>query len=120
MLAVTLPTGERRGRPEMGRRAAHWESALQAAVLLAILALSIAAPRTAVRGRLEEAGPTGRTTVDYTVWTDVPKEALTIFDNYHWGSLKGEGPSDSPHRGRHSAGPWSKPLSPRGDSDCPP
>ena len=65
----------------MGRRAAHRESALQAAVLLAVLALSIAAPRTAVRGRLEEAGPTGRTTVDYTVWTDVPKEALTIFDN---------------------------------------
>ena len=32
-----------------------------------------------VRDRLEEAGPTGRTTVDYTVWTDVPKEALTIF-----------------------------------------
>ena len=80
MLAVTLPTGKRRGCPEMGRRAAHRESALQAAVLLAVLALSIAAPRTAVRGRLEEAGSTGRTTVDYTVWTDVPKEALTIFD----------------------------------------
>ena len=80
MLAVTLPTGKRRGCPEMGRRAAHRESALQAAVLLAVLALSIAAPRTAVRGRLEEAGPTGRTTAVYTVWTDVPKEALTIFD----------------------------------------
>ena len=82
MLAVTLPTGERRGRPEMGRRAAHWESALQAAVLLAVLALSIAAPRTAVRNRLEEAGgATGRTIADWTTWTDVPKEALTIFDN---------------------------------------
>ena len=81
MLAVTLPTGERRGCPEMGRRAAHRESALQAAVLtLAVLALSAAVPRTAVRGRLEEAGPTGRTTVDYTVLTDVPKEALTTFD----------------------------------------
>ena len=129
MLAVTLPTGERRGYPEMGRRAAHRESALHAAVLLAVLALSTAVPRTAVRNRLEEAGgATGRTTVDWTAWADVPKEALvppsahqlTIFDNYHWGSLKGEGPSDSPHRGRHSAGPWSKPLSPRGDSDCPP
>ena len=81
MLAVTLPTGERRGCPEMGRRAAHRESALQAAVLLAVLALSIAAPRTAVRNRLEEAGgATGRTIADYKVWTDVPKEALTIFD----------------------------------------
>ena len=89
MLAVTLPTGERRGRPEMGRRAAHWESALQAAVLLAVLALSIAAPRTAVQGRLEEAGPTGRTTVDYTVWTDVPKEALTIFDTVKRGCMCG-------------------------------
>ena len=81
MLAVTLPTGEQRGCPEMGRRATHRASALQAAVLLAVLALSIAVPRTAVRGRLEEAGPTGRTTVDFTVWTDVPKEALTIFDS---------------------------------------
>ena len=66
----------------MGRRAAHRESALQAAVLLAVLALSIAAPRTAVRNRLEEAGgATGRTIADWTTWTDVPKEALTIFDN---------------------------------------
>ena len=87
MLAVTLPTGERRGRPEMGRRAAHWESALQAAVLLAVLALSIAAPRTAVRNRLEEAGgATGRTIADWTTWTDVPKEALTIFDK--WGQIR--------------------------------
>ena len=82
MLAVTLHTGERRGCPEMGRRAAHWESALQAAVLLAVLALSAAVPRTAVRHRLEEASrATGRTTVDYTAWTDVPKEALAISDS---------------------------------------
>ena len=39
---------------------------------------------------------------------------------YHWGSLRGEGPSDSPHWGRHAAGPWLQPLSPRGDSDHPP
>ena len=72
----------------MGRRAAHRESALQAAVLLAVLALSIAAPRTAVQGRLEEAGPKGRTTAVYTMWTDVPKEALTIFDN-GMGAVRG-------------------------------
>ena len=73
----------------MGRRAAHRESALQAAVLLAVLALSAAAPRTAVRNRLEEAGgATGRTIADWTTWTDVPKEALTIFDN-GMGAVRG-------------------------------
>ena len=55
-------------------------SAPQTAVLLAVLVLSAAAPGAAARDQPKEAGPTGHATVDSTVWADVPKEALTIFD----------------------------------------
>ena len=63
----------------MGRSPAQL-SAPQAAVLLAVLALSAAAPGTAALDRPKEAGPTGRTGVDRMMWPDAPKEALTIFD----------------------------------------
>ena len=63
----------------MGRSAAQL-SAPQAAVLLAVLALSAAAPGTAALDRPKEAGPTGCATVDRMMWPDAPKEALTIFD----------------------------------------
>ena len=66
--------------PAMGRSTAQL-SAPQAAVLLAVLALSAAVPGTAALDRPKEAGPTrGCATVDRTVWPDVPKEALAIFD----------------------------------------
>ena len=63
----------------MGRSPAQL-SAPQAAVLLAVLALSAAAPGTAALDRPKEAGPTGCATVDRMMWPDAPKEALTIFD----------------------------------------
>ena len=63
----------------MGRSTAQL-SAPQAAVLLAVLALSAAVPATAAPDRPKEAGPMGCATVDRMVWPDVPKEALAIFD----------------------------------------
>ena len=65
--------------PAMGRSPAQL-SAPQAAVLLAVLALSAAVPGTAALDRPKEAGPTGCATVDRMMWPDAPKEALTIFD----------------------------------------
>ena len=61
-------------------------------MLLAVLVLSAAAPGAAARDQPKEAGPTGRATADYTVWADVPNEALTIFDTRHpgGGSVEGE------------------------------
>ena len=68
--------------PAMGRSSAQL-SAPQAAVLLAVLALSAAVPGTAAPDRPKEAGPMGCATMNRVVWPDVPKEALTIFDNFH-------------------------------------
>ena len=79
MLAVALPKGMWRGRPERGRRATQ-PSAPQVAVLLAVLVLSAAAPGAAARDQPKEAGPTGCATVDCMAWADVPKEARAIFD----------------------------------------
>ena len=80
----------------MGRSTAQL-SAPQAAVLLAVLALSAAVPGTAALDRPKEAGPTkGRTTADRAVWPDVPKEALTIFDSWSTLASSCECPSGLP------------------------
>ena len=105
--------------PAMGRSPAQL-SAPQAAVLLAVLALSAAVPGTAAPDRPKEAGPMGCATVDRAVW---PLEHRRAHTRAPARPLRRCDRSQPPHwpRGRKSPhqAPWASLGIPRPPSRPP-